>query len=399
MTTYLRLILRRKKRYKLLQGPFQMFLCCDIFRIPHGSSDSLDTADLGIPWWKIDIKLKDSKRQVEFPTIAHSSALVPWMPFRPSSILHRSSNSWVSRQTRDPYVKKRVSDSNFYRSRSAFKLVEINDKWNILTPNLRAIVDLGAAPGGWSQVASRTLGWDCDEQGMDGDRHSTEREEEADDPLAIWEAIKNLGLDPPTKKTPRRGGFGIKEDTCPAPGVIVAVDRLPMKPIPGVLTLQADFLQPATTSAIKQTLTTPHNRDGKVDVILSDIGANQSGNRIRDVEQSLEICHAVLKFAKKHLRNDFDLTKETKDRQGVLLYVSVFFLCFPFPRKPEAFNLACSYRLKHFAHPDVDEFRREHLKPSFREVHYLKPGSSRSESSEGYFLCRGWRGDTGFGLL
>lgn len=55
------------------------------------------------------------------------------------------------------------------------------------------------------------------------------------------------------------------------------------------------------------------------------------------------------------------------------------------------------YRLKHFAHPDIDEFRKEQLRPSFREVHYLKPGSSRAESSEGYFLCRGWRGDNGVG--
>jgi len=84
------------------------------------------------------------------------------------------------------------------------------------------------------------------------------------------------------------------------------------------------------------------------------------------VEQSLQICQAVLQFARKHLRNNgFDLGK---DREGVLL-------------------------LKHFAHPDIDEFRKKELKPNFREVRYLKPSSSRSESSEGYFLCRGWRGD------
>ena len=241
------------------------------------------------------------------------------MLFRPSSILRRSSNSWISRQSRDPYVKKRVTDSNFYRSRSAFKLVEINDKWNIITPSLRAVVDLGAAPGGWSQVVSRTLGWDY-EQGMDGgDRRGVEGEEEVDDPLAMWEAIKDLELDPPTKKTSRPAGFGIKEDIRPTPGIIVAVDRLLMKPIPGVLTLQADFLQPATTSTIKQMLTTPFNQDGKADLVLSDIGANQSGNRIRDVEQSLEICYAALQFARKLLRNDLDSTKEMKDREGVLL--------------------------------------------------------------------------------
>ena len=230
------------------------------------------------------------------------------MLFRPSSILHRSSNSsWISRQSRDPYVKRRVLDSNFYRSRSAFKLIEINDKWNVLTPNLRAVVDLGAAPGGWSQVVSRTLGWDW-EQGVDGDRG----EEEVEDPLAMWEAIKDLDLGPPAGKTSGPG------DARPVPGVVVGVDRLPMKPIPGVVTLQADFLHPATASTIKRMLTTSFNRDGKADLILSDIGANQSGNRIRDVEQSLEICHAVLQFTRKHLRNDLDLGK---DREGVLLYV------------------------------------------------------------------------------
>lgn len=317
------------------------------------------------------------------------------MLFRPSPILRRSSNPWIARQSRDPYVKKRASDSNFYRSRSAFKLVEIDHKWGILTPNLRAIVDLGAAPGGWSQVVSRTLGWDY-EKGVDDVRRSAEGEGEVDDPLAMWEAIKDLDLDPPTKKASRLGGFGIKEDTRPTPGVIVAVDKLLMKPVPGVLTLQADFLHPTTTGTIKRMLTTPFDRDGKADLILSDIGANQSGNRVRDVEQSLEICHAVFQFARKHLRNEFDLTKETKDRGGVLLWV---FLCFAFPRKPEAADLVCFRRLKHFAHPDIDEFRKERLKPNFREVHYLKPSSSRSESSEGYFLCRGWRGDNGFGLL
>lgn len=244
----------------------------------------------------------------------------PRMCFRPSPTVCRSSNSWISRQSRDPYVKKRVLDSNFYRSRSAFKLVEINKKWNIFTPSLRAIVDLGAAPGGWSQVASRALGWDHEQGVDDGNRHNYEGREEVYDPLAMWEAIKDLDSDPPTKKDTRPTGFGIKgEGIRPAPGVIVAVDRLPMKPIPGVLTLQADFLEPVTTERIKEMLTAPFNRDGRADLILSDIGANQSGNRVRDVEQSLEICHAVLQFARKHLRNEFDV----KGREGVLLCVSI----------------------------------------------------------------------------
>ena len=272
--------------------------------------------------WKAQQALKlRFPRSLTHPFLVSNGRGESRMLFRPSPILHRSSNSWISRQSRDPYVKKRVSDSNFYRSRSAFKLVEINDKWNILTPSLRAVVDLGAAPGGWSQVVSRTLGWDYELGTDSGNRRSAGEEEEVDDPLAMWEAIKNLDLDPPTKKPSRPAGFGIKEDTRTTPGVIVAVDRLHMKAIPGVLTLQADFLQPATMSTIKQMLTTPFNRDGKADLILSDIGANQSGNRIRDVEQSLEICHAVLQFARKHLRNEVELAKEMKDRAGVVLCV------------------------------------------------------------------------------
>jgi 23S rRNA (uridine2552-2'-O)-methyltransferase len=243
-----------------------------------------------------------------------------WMLFRPTRILHRSSNTWISRQSRDPYVKKRVSDSNLYRSRSAFKLIEINDGWNVLTPNLRAIVDLGAAPGGWSQVVSRTLGWDNGE-GVGGDPHAAE-EEEVYDPLAMWEAIKDLDLDAPTKKPHRPIGFGLIEDIRPTPGVIVAVDKLPMEPIPGVVTLQADFLQPSTANKIRRMLTRPFNPDGKADLILSDIGANQSGNRIRDVEQSLQICQAVLQFTRKHLRND-EFESMEEGREGVLLYVPV----------------------------------------------------------------------------
>lgn len=240
------------------------------------------------------------------------------MVFRPSPIHYRSSNSWISRQSRDPYVKKRALDSNLYRSRSAFKLIEINDKWNVLTPNLRAIVDLGAAPGGWSQVVSRVLGWGDQEEAGSVPRVA-EGEEEVHDPLAMWESIKGLELDPTTKKTHRPTGFGLKEDTRPTPGVIVGVDRLPMEPIPGVVTLQADFLLPSTANKIKQMLSTPFNRDGKADLILSDIGANQSGNRIRDVEQSLQICQAVLQFTRKHLRNDFKLGKGMEGREGVLL--------------------------------------------------------------------------------
>ena len=290
-----------------------MFLRYESFRATHEQSKLLDAADRETLW------VEDGNGSINPSLVSHDRSfqhlLLQWeglqrrMPFRLTPIVHRSSNSWIARQSRDPYVKKRASVSNLYRSRSAFKLVEINDKWNILTPNLRAIVDLGAAPGGWSQVVSRTLGWG-DVNGVAGD---AEGEEEVQDPLAMWEAIKDLDLDPPT----------VKEDGRPTPGVIVAVDKLPMEPLPGVVTLQADFLQASTASEIKRMLTTRFNRDGKADLILSDVGANQTGNRIRDVEQSLEICHAVVRFTRRHLRNKLDFGKGAEDREGVLLYVLV----------------------------------------------------------------------------
>jgi 23S rRNA C2498 (ribose-2'-O)-methylase RlmM len=61
-----------------------------------------------------------------------------------------SSNIWMERQRRDPYVKKAVKES--YRARSAFKLIEINERFNFLHPG-HVVIDIGAAPGSWSQVA------------------------------------------------------------------------------------------------------------------------------------------------------------------------------------------------------------------------------------------------------
>jgi 23S rRNA (uridine2552-2'-O)-methyltransferase len=65
-----------------------------------------------------------------------------------------SSNIWLERQRRDPYVKRAVKES--YRARSAFKLIEINDKWKFLQPG-HVVIDIGAAPGSWSQVAVKKV--------------------------------------------------------------------------------------------------------------------------------------------------------------------------------------------------------------------------------------------------
>ncbi|TFK51502.1 23S ribosomal RNA methyltransferase [Heliocybe sulcata] len=253
------------------------------------------------------------------------------MPFRPTLPLLKpksaSSKNWISRQARDPYVKQRATDPALYRSRSAFKLIELDQKYGgfLSKSDVSAIVDLGAAPGGWSQVAARKLGFNA-------------LEEDAQDGFS----------------TLRRANDKI----------IIAVDLLRMDPIPGVEIIQANMLSLRTAGVIKSLLTGPGNPEGKADIILSDMAANMTGNKIADSESSLDICNAVFTFAKGHLRTAESVGRR---RAGVLV-------------------------LKHFAHPLMNEFRKEHLDSTFTDVMYVKPDSSRASSSEGYWVCMGWKG-------
>lgn len=116
----------------------------------------------------------------------------------------------------------------------------------------------------------------------------------------------------------------LKPDTEPTShrgrGVVVAVDLLPIFPIPGVRTLQTNFLSPEADEYIEALLPRPdsshHSRT--VDVILSDMAANFSGNRTADTESGLQICETVLKFAKRHLRTGREIGRR---KGGVLVYV------------------------------------------------------------------------------
>lgn len=99
-------------------------------------------------------------------------------------------------------------------------------------------------------------------------------------------------------------------------GTIVAMDLLSMLPIPGVKMLNMDFLSPQADAAIHSLLQDEQNPDGKVDVILSDMAANMTGNKTADIESGLDIANAVIVFARKHLR-----TVDTVGRRkaGVLM--------------------------------------------------------------------------------
>ena len=151
-----------------------------------------------------------------------------------------SSTRWLERQLNDPYVAeaKRLG----YRSRAAFKLIEIDDKHGFLKPGAR-VLDLGAAPGGWSQIAARRV----------------------------------------------RAGEG--------EGRVVALDIAAVDPIPDVDLIIADFLDPKAPDLIRAAL-----GGEAVDVVLSDMAAPASGHRQTDHLKIMALCEAALEFAREVLK-------------------------------------------------------------------------------------------------
>ena len=147
-----------------------------------------------------------------------------------------SSKLWLERQLNDPYVLRAKRDG--YRSRAAYKLTEIDDKFHVLRKGAR-VVDLGAAPGGWSQVAAKRLG----------------------------------------------------EGT----GRVVAIDLLEMTGIPGVDILQLDFLDPSAPERLKALM------GGPADVVLSDMAANATGHRKTDHLRIMALAEAAAEFAREVL--------------------------------------------------------------------------------------------------
>jgi 23S rRNA (uridine2552-2'-O)-methyltransferase len=147
-----------------------------------------------------------------------------------------SSRRWLERQLNDPYVARAKREG--YRSRAAFKLAEIDDKHHLLKPGGR-VVDLGAAPGGWSQVAQRRVG-------------------------------------------PR--------------GRVVAIDILAMDAIAGVDFAELDFLDPDAPGRLKAML------GGPADAVLSDMAANATGHRPTDHLKVMALVEAAAEFAREVLK-------------------------------------------------------------------------------------------------
>lgn len=142
-----------------------------------------------------------------------------------------SSQRWLARQLNDPYV--RAAKAKGYRSRAAFKLAELDDKFRFLRKGA-TVLDLGAAPGGWSQVAKSRVG---------------------------------------------EGGR------------VLAADILEMEPLPGVEMLQLDLLENEAAGRLKQAL------GGKADVVLSDMAAPTTGHRATDHLRTMALLEAALDLA------------------------------------------------------------------------------------------------------
>jgi 23S rRNA (uridine2552-2'-O)-methyltransferase len=150
-----------------------------------------------------------------------------------------SSKLWLERQLNDPYVARAKREG--YRARAVYKLSEIDDKAKFLKPGAR-VVDLGAAPGGWSQLAAQRV------RAADGK------------------------------------------------GRVVAIDLLDMDPVAGVDFMQIDFLDPAAPDILKEKL------GGPADVVLSDMAANATGHRKTDHLKIVALVEAAAAFAAEVLK-------------------------------------------------------------------------------------------------
>lgn len=145
-----------------------------------------------------------------------------------------SSKLWLERQLNDPYVAQAKREG--YRSRAAYKLIEIDDKYHFLKPGL-TVVDLGAAPGGWSQIAAKRIG------------------------------------------------------AANAKGRVIAIDLLEMPEIPGVSFAQLDFLSDDAPAKLLAMI------GGRADAVLSDMAPNTTGHRKTDQLRILGLVEGAAAFA------------------------------------------------------------------------------------------------------
>ena len=199
----------------------------------------------------------------------------------------KSSSRWISRQSRDPYVAKAKSEG--YRSRAVYKLQEIDSKYQIFNPK-QFIVDLGAAPGAWCQYV-----------------------------------VKNV---------------------TGTSGRVIGLDILEMAPISGVCVIQGDFTETETLNQLVKSL-----NNQPIDLVLSDIAPNISGNKAVDQPKSMYLAELALDFARQHLAAGGGFAVKLFQGEGYEQYIA-------------------------------------ELRSSFKRVSTFKPQASRKESREMYAIAR-----------
>ena len=169
----------------------------------------------------------------------------------------RSSGSWRQRQEKDPYVQQARKEG--WRSRAVFKLGEILEREKLLKPGMTCI-DLGAAPGGWSQYVTEKLG---------------------------------------------------------GRARIIALDLLPMDALPGVEFIQGDFTEDGTLAQMREAI-----GDEQVDLVMSDMAPNISGNRVVDQPRSMYLAELALDMCRQVLGKGGDFVCKLFQGEGTDAYIA-----------------------------------------------------------------------------
>jgi len=202
----------------------------------------------------------------------------------------KTSKAWMREHVNDPYVQKAKAEG--YRSRAAYKLLELDRKDRLLAPG-QLVVDLGAAPGSWSQVAAAKLG---------------------------------------------------------GKGRVVAVDLLPMEPLPGVHFVQGDFREQEVLDALLLAL-----GGSKADLVISDLAPNISGIAVSDQARAMHLAELALEFAGQCLKPGGSLLVKVFQGAGFTEFLAA-------------------------------------MRKAFAKVGSRKPEASRGRSSEMYLLGKGLKG-------
>ncbi len=194
--------------------------------------------------------------------------------------------AWLSDHVNDPYV--RLARKEGYRARAAYKLKEIDESLNLLKPG-QLVVDLGSAPGAWSQYVRRRF-------------------------------------------APKAAGVGGAASGA-LNGTIVALDLLPMEAIEGVSFIQGDFTDEAVAAQLQQAL-----QGRPVDVVLSDMAPNLSGVAVSDAARMALLVEVAVDFARLHLRPEGSLVTKVFHGSGYSQLVELFKKTFRVvkPVKPKA---------------------------------------------------------------